>query len=234
MESTLLLAFSLILLGIALLYAGGELLVDNSIRLAKTFDVSNMVIGLTVVAFGTSCPELATSLAAALEGSPDIALGNVFGSNVANIALILGLSAVIMPFTVTVAFLRREAAFMIVLGGSDENARALLAALEGNAELQQTLLFAIRDDQSNAFNLVTAGGFESGAVWRRLSVAHILNEGEGDYRQRLERLKHVLELFGLERGGNSQSEKYVERSCGHIAPERGRGRRRNEHLFQQW
>ncbi|MCB9591817.1 MAG: HEAT repeat domain-containing protein [Sandaracinaceae bacterium] len=78
--------------------------------------------------------------------------------------------------------LQREAAFMIVLGGSDENARALLAALADNAELQQTLLYAIRDDQSNAFNLVTGSGFESGAVWRRLSVANILNEGAGDNR----------------------------------------------------
>lgn len=107
------LAIFLLILGIALLYSGGELLVDNAIRLAKNFNVSNMVIGLTVIAFGTSCPELATSLAAALTGSPDIAIGNAFGSNVANLGLILGLSALIMPFTVTVAFLRREVAFMI-------------------------------------------------------------------------------------------------------------------------
>ena len=110
----MLLAIFLLLLGIALLYGGGELLVDNSIRLAKNFNISNMVIGLTVVAFGTSCPELATSMAAALTGSPDIAIGNAFGSNVANIGLILGLSALIMPFTVTGAFLRREVAFMIL------------------------------------------------------------------------------------------------------------------------
>jgi hypothetical protein len=76
--------------------------------------------------------------------------------------------------------LQREAAFMVVLGGSDANARALLAALAGNDELQQLILFSIRDDQANAFNLVTAGGFASGAVWRRLSVANILNRGEGD------------------------------------------------------
>jgi len=80
------------------------------------------------------------------------------------------------------AELQREAAFMILLGGSEENANALLAALENNSELQQTLLFQIRDDQSNAFNLVTRTGFETGAVWRRLRVAHILNEGDGDNR----------------------------------------------------
>lgn len=77
---------------------------------------------------------------------------------------------------------QREAAFMIVLGGSPENARALLEALAGNAELQQVLLFSIRDDESNAFNLITGGNFESGQVWRRLRVAHILNRGEGDNR----------------------------------------------------
>jgi cation:H+ antiporter len=109
----MLLAILLLFLGVGLLYAGGDLLVDNSIRLAKRFNVSNMVVGLTVVAFGTSCPELAASMAAALSGSPDIAIGNVFGSNVANLGLILGLSALILPFTVTAAFLRREVAFMV-------------------------------------------------------------------------------------------------------------------------
>ena len=109
----MLLATLFLALGVALLYAGGELLVDNSVRLAKNFRVSNMVIGLTVVAFGTSCPELAASLTATLQGASDIAVGNVFGSNVANIGLILGISALILPFEVTVIFLRREVAFMI-------------------------------------------------------------------------------------------------------------------------
>lgn len=109
----MLLAIFLIALGIALLYFGGELLVDNSIRLAQRFSVSKIVIGLTVVAFGTSCPELATSLTAVLEGADDIAVSNVFGSNVANLALILGISALLIPLTVTVAFLKREVAFMI-------------------------------------------------------------------------------------------------------------------------
>jgi cation:H+ antiporter len=109
-----LLAAFLILAGVVLLYFGGELLVNCSIKLARSFNVSNMVIGLTVVAFGTSCPELAASLTAALRGSSDIAVGNVFGSNVANIGLILGISALLMPFKATVGFLRREVAFMLV------------------------------------------------------------------------------------------------------------------------
>lgn len=77
---------------------------------------------------------------------------------------------------------RREAAFMVVLGGSDANARALLAALASDSELQQVILYSIRDDEMNSFNLVTRSAFESGEVWRRLSVAHILNEGEGNNR----------------------------------------------------
>ena len=78
--------------------------------------------------------------------------------------------------------LLREAAFMTVLGGSDANARALLEALDGNEELQQVILFTIRDDESNAFNLVTRGAFESGEIWRRLNTAWVLNIGDGDNR----------------------------------------------------
>jgi HEAT repeat protein len=77
---------------------------------------------------------------------------------------------------------QREAAFMVVLGGSEANAEALLEALGDNGELQQVLMFTIRDDESNAFNLVTQDAFDSGQIWRRLQVAQILNEGEGDNR----------------------------------------------------
>ncbi len=76
----------------------------------------------------------------------------------------------------------REGAFITVLGGSDANARLLLQKLDGNAELQQIITFTIRDDETNSFNLVTRSAFESGQIWRRLSVAHILNEGEGSNR----------------------------------------------------
>lgn len=78
--------------------------------------------------------------------------------------------------------LRERAALSIVLGGSDDNARALLSLLGENAELQNAVRFEIRDDSSNAFNLITAAAFESGAIWRRISVAHVLNQGEGDNR----------------------------------------------------
>ena len=90
-------SFVLLLAGIALLYFGGEYLVDGASSLARTFGLSPMVIGLTVVAFGTSAPELAASLTAAIKGAPEIALANVVGSNIANLALVLPVAALIFP-----------------------------------------------------------------------------------------------------------------------------------------
>lgn len=109
----MLLSVFLVLAGVGLLYLGGEVLVDNSIRLAKSFGVSSLVIGLTVVAFATSAPELAATLTAAFKGSPEMAVGNVLGSNVANLGLILGISALIFPLEATARFIRREVAFMV-------------------------------------------------------------------------------------------------------------------------
>lgn len=86
-----------IVIGLGILVAGSRLLVENSIFLAKTFGVSEAVIGLTIVAAGTSMPELATSIVAALRRQPDIAIGNVVGSNVFNILGILGVASLISP-----------------------------------------------------------------------------------------------------------------------------------------
>lgn len=83
--------------GMAGLLIGGDLVVDNAVKLAKTFGVSERLIGLTVVAAGTSLPELATSAVASYKGKTDIAIGNVVGSNIFNILLILGVSASIHP-----------------------------------------------------------------------------------------------------------------------------------------
>jgi cation:H+ antiporter len=87
--------------GILAVVGGGKLLVDNAIELAKTFDVSDEVIGLTLVSVGTSLPELATSVMAAIRKHSDIALGNVLGSNVYNILGIAGITALIKPIPVT-------------------------------------------------------------------------------------------------------------------------------------
>lgn len=85
--------------GLGLLMAGSQLLVDNSVLLARMFGVSEAVIGLTIVAAGTSMPELATSFIAALKGQSDIALGNVIGSNLYNLLAILGMAGLITPLT---------------------------------------------------------------------------------------------------------------------------------------
>ncbi len=105
--------FIFIILGIVLLYFGGDLLVDNASSLARRWGVSSLVVGLTVVSLGTSAPELAASVAAALGGSPELALGNVVGSNVANIALILSVTALIYPLRTQPQVLRRELPVMI-------------------------------------------------------------------------------------------------------------------------
>jgi cation:H+ antiporter len=103
----------LIAVGIVLLYFGGEWLVRNAVILARSWGISSMVVGLTVVAFGTSSPELAASLSAALTGSPEIAIGNVVGSNIFNILAILGLTALIAPILVQSEFIKREVPLMI-------------------------------------------------------------------------------------------------------------------------
>lgn len=89
-----------ILIGLALLVVGGEFLVRSSVALSFKLELSKMVIGLTVVSFATSAPELLVSLQAALNGFSDISLGNVIGSNIANIGLVLGITAIISPLMV--------------------------------------------------------------------------------------------------------------------------------------
>jgi len=99
--------------GALLLYGGGESLVSGASALARSLGMSPLVVGLTVVAFGTSAPELAATLAAALQGSPEVAFGNVVGSNIFNVGMILGVAALIFPLAARARFLRREMPFMI-------------------------------------------------------------------------------------------------------------------------
>lgn len=97
-----------LLIGLVLLVAGAELLVRGGGQLALALRVPALVVGLTVVAFGTSAPELIVSVTAALEASTDMALANVNGSNIANIALVLGLSSLVAPLRVERTLIRRE------------------------------------------------------------------------------------------------------------------------------
>ncbi len=103
----------LLVLGLFLLIAGAEVLVRGASTLAIAAGITPVVIGLTVVAFGTSAPELAVSLQATLGGRPDIALGNVVGSNIANILLILGIAGLIAPLAVTRQIIRVDVPIMI-------------------------------------------------------------------------------------------------------------------------
>jgi len=104
-----------LVVGIVVLYFGAEWLVVGAVRLAASLDVSPMVVGLTVVSFGTSAPELVVCGVAALRGDSDLAIGNVIGSNLANIGLILGLTAVVTPLAVQSRVVFREMPVMILV-----------------------------------------------------------------------------------------------------------------------
>ena len=107
----------LILLGVALLAAGGEGLMRGALATAAYFQVSPLLSGLVIVGFGTSAPELVVSVDAALEQRPDLALGNVVGSNIGNVLLILAMCALIRPLTVNGLALRRDATTVVLASG---------------------------------------------------------------------------------------------------------------------
>jgi cation:H+ antiporter len=103
-----------IIVGFILLVIGGEFLVRSSVGLSFKLNLSKLIIGMTVVSFATSAPELLVSLQAALDGSPDLALGNVIGSNIANIALVLGITAIISPLMVDKNFYKMNWPVMMI------------------------------------------------------------------------------------------------------------------------
>ena len=93
-------AYLLLVVGLVTLIIAGEFLVKGAVSLAFKFHISTLVVGMTIVSFGTSAPELLVSLKAVLDGHPDIAIGNVVGSNIANLALVMGLTALVYPIVV--------------------------------------------------------------------------------------------------------------------------------------
>lgn len=144
-----------LLAGLALLVAGGELLVRGAVQAAERLGISPLVIGLTLVGFGTSMPELVTSVQAGLGGSPGIAFGNIVGSNIANILLIAGVSALLCPIIVARSALRRDAVVMLAvavvfagLAGFLTLGRGVGASLV--AALVLYLWFVIRQEASRA------------------------------------------------------------------------------------
>ncbi|MFV0478107.1 MAG: calcium/sodium antiporter [Parahaliea sp.] len=128
----------LLAVGLALLISGADLLVRGAARLAVDFGVPTLVIGLTVVAFGTSAPELAVSVKSAWSGQTELAIANVVGSNIFNILFILGLAAIIAPLAVSSQLIRRDVPLMILV-----SAAAGLMTSDGSIDRREAIvLFA--------------------------------------------------------------------------------------------
>ncbi len=113
----LLTQFLLLAVGFVMLVKGADWFVDGSAGIADRFGVPQLVIGLTIVAMGTSAPEAAVSITAALKGSADITIGNVIGSNILNILIILGITSVIVPIVVAKSTIRYEIPYMLLITG---------------------------------------------------------------------------------------------------------------------
>ncbi|MUN62643.1 calcium/sodium antiporter [Kocuria sediminis] len=127
-----------IVVGMALLVSGGELLVRGASALAARVGLSALVIGLTVVSFATSAPELTVTISSVLGGEPGLALGNVVGSNIANVLLVLGLTALLAPLAVTHQLLRFDLPLLVLVSTA-----LLLVALDGRVDVVDgALLFA--------------------------------------------------------------------------------------------
>jgi cation:H+ antiporter len=136
--SSLFLAYLAVGGGLVMLTGGGELLVAGATRLARRLGLSPLLIGLTVVAFGTSLPELFVALLATVQGHPDIMIGNVVGSNIANVGLILGISALLAPLPVRLRAIATE--LWLVLGGG---LTVTLIAWHGTFQRWQGVVFVL-------------------------------------------------------------------------------------------
>ncbi|MDA3890438.1 MAG: calcium/sodium antiporter [Salinivirgaceae bacterium] len=127
-----------LVLGFVALFLSGKYLVTGSVQIARLFKIPTLVVGLTIVSFGTSAPELLVSLKAALSGHPDISIGNVVGSNISNMALVLGITALIFPIPVSKKIIRFDWPVLMII--------CLLfygLALNGILEWWEGLIFVI-------------------------------------------------------------------------------------------
>lgn len=197
-----------ILIGLVGLVAGGELLVRGAAALAGAARISPLVIGLTVVAFGTSAPELAVTVQAAWAGSPELAVGNVVGSNIANVLLILGLSALVAPLVVQSRVVRIDvplmvacsiALWLLVLDGSVSRLDGLLlfctlvgylvwSVIQGKregAELQDEFAQALPHDGFNARYIAKQAGLVIGGLVLLVIAARLLVGGASEVARAL-------------------------------------------------
>jgi cation:H+ antiporter len=138
MEFELIINIVLVSVGLAMLYFGAEWLVRGSVTIANKFRISQLVIGLTIVAFGTSTPELSVSVTSAIHGISDVALGNVVGSNIANIGLILGIAAIIKPLLVAKSAIKKQVPIMIGVA-----IILILISIDGIISVEEGIILAI-------------------------------------------------------------------------------------------
>jgi cation:H+ antiporter len=114
-EMNLFFALIFLVVGLAVLIKGADVLIDGAVALARSFGVSPLIIGLTIISMGTSAPEVATSITAAVKNLGNTAIGNVYGSNIANLALVGGLCAIILPISIKPSVIRKELPAMLVV-----------------------------------------------------------------------------------------------------------------------
>ena len=148
--------YVLLIGGLVILIISGEALVRGAVGIALKFNISTLVIGMTIVSFGTSVPELLVSLKAAIAGHSEIAIGNVVGSNIANIALVLGLTTIILPIKVKSSTVKIDWPIMMV-----STILFYLFSLNENIEWYEGLIFTIG---LIAFNLFMFGKFKKGNI----------------------------------------------------------------------
>lgn len=175
--------FLMILSGLALLFFGGEGLIKGAVSLARNFGLSKLLVSAVIVGFGTSMPEMTVSVGAALKGSSDIAIGNVVGSNIANILLIVGIAAILCPIFIDGKAVKRDT--FVMLGASIALCGLAMAGMIGFvagvvmfASLLGYIFWSYRQDKKD------------GAV----TAQHIEEDIEGE--QHLSRIKAAIYALG--------------------------------------
>ncbi len=180
--------YLLFIVGLALLVAGGEVLVRGAVGLALRMNISRMVVGVTIVSLGTSAPELLVSLKAAIDGHPDIAIGNVVGSNIFNISFILGFVALVYPIALSKSTLKWDWPVMMFA-----SVIFYLFARNGMIELYEGIIFLIlffiyvgssiynsrkqNNQIDNADDIDDLGSPKTTSVWKLLALVGLGSVG---------------------------------------------------------
>jgi cation:H+ antiporter len=199
----------LLIVGFVLLVKGADILVDGSVSIAKRYGISSLVIGLTIVAFGTSAPELVVNLLSAFSGNTDLAVGNIIGSNIANVLLVLGISSFIFPLAVDKKTAFREIPFAmgaallivvfandIIFSGSSVN---ILSRFDGFVLIFFFVLFLIYTFKTA--KSVSIGTSESVETTQSAEIAESNNAQEPQISLSKSIVYIVLGLIGLIVGG---------------------------------